>query len=224
MGKCASAAATWKRPGLVLAVLAAVALVVGATVWIVSAHSDSASSKPVTASPGKQPTIADYLKQNGITETPVKGGDPSAPKLNLPFPPGWTNAGARAPAWSYGGIVYTGPEARKFVPSIIATLSRLTGPVDPQRILDVASGELQNLPGFTGGNGGKSQLGGYPAYQFGGSYVAPGGARLVAQKTVVIRTDNGVYVLQLDADGVDGQQGVLEDATRFLDQKSTITP
>lgn len=215
---------TWKRPGVVVAVLAAVALVVGATIWIVWAQSDSTSSKPVTAAPGKQPTIADYLQQNGITEAPAKGGDPSAPKLNLPYPPGWTDAGARAPAWSYGGIVYTGPEARKFAPSIIATLSRLTGHVDPQQILGVASGELRNLPGFKGGNGGDSRFGGYPAYQFGGSYVGPGGNRLVAQKTVIIRTGNGLYVLQLDADGIDGQQGVLESATRFLDQKSTITP
>jgi hypothetical protein len=200
------------------------ALVVGATIWMVWAHSDSTSSKPVTASPGKQPTIADYIQQNGITETPVKGGDLNAPKLNLPFPPGWKDAGARAPTWSYGGIVYTGPEARKFAPSIIATLSRLTGHVDPQQLLHLASGELRNLPGFKGGNGGQSQLGGYPAYQFGGSYVGPGGNRLVAQKTVVIRTSNGLYILQLDADGIDGQQAVLENATRFLDQKSTITP
>lgn len=207
-----------------MAALAAVALVVGAAIWIVCAQSDSTSSKPVTALPGKQPTIGDYIKQNGITETTVAGGDPNAPKLNLPFPPGWKDAGARAPAWSYGGIIYAGPEAQKFAPSIIATLSRLTGRVDPQQLLDLAPGELRNLPGFTGGNGAKSQLGGYPAYQFGGSYLAPGGKRLVAQKTVVIRTDNGLYVLQLDADGVDGQQGVLEDATRFLDQKSTITP
>ena len=207
-----------------MAVLAAVALVVAVAIWIVWAHSDSTSSKPVSAAPGKQPTIADYIKQNGITETPVQGGDPNAPKLNLPFPPGWVDAGARAPAWSYGGIVYTGPEAHKFVPSIIATLSRLTGHVDPQQLLDLTPGELQNLPGFHGGNGGKSQFGGYPAYQFGGSYVGPGGNRLVAQKTVIIGTKTGMYVLQLDADGIDGQQGLLESATRFLDQESTITP
>jgi hypothetical protein len=116
------------------------------------------------------------------------------------------------------------PQTQKVAPSIIATLSRLTGHADPQQILDLAPGELQNLPGFAGGNGAKSQLGGYPAYQYGGSYAAPGGKRLVAQKTVVIRTGNGLYVLQIDADGIDGQQGVLEDATRFIDQNSTITP
>ncbi len=215
---------TWKRPAVVLTALAALALVVAATIWIVSAQSDSTSSRPVTALPGKQPTIGDYLRQNGITETPVKGGDLNAPKLNFPYPPGWESAGARAPAWAYGGIVYAGPEAQKVAPSIIATLSRLTGHADPQQILDLAPGELQNLPGFAGGNGAKSQLGGYPAYQYGGSYAAPGGKRLVAQKTVVIRTGNGLYVLQIDADGIDGQQGVLEDATRFIDQNSTITP
>ncbi len=42
---------------------------------------------------GKNETIADYIKQNGITETPVKRGDPGSPTIDLPVPAGWADAG-----------------------------------------------------------------------------------------------------------------------------------
>ena len=49
-------------------------------------------------------------------------------------------------------------------------MSKLTGDVDPQQILDVAPGELNNLPGYTARNEGEtSTLGEYPAYVFGGT-------------------------------------------------------
>ena len=41
---------------------------------------------PRTTVPGPNPTIASYLQQNGITQTPVHRGDPGAPTINLPNP------------------------------------------------------------------------------------------------------------------------------------------
>ena len=50
-------------------------------------------------------------------------------------------------------------------------MSKLTGDVDPQKIIDLAPGELNNLPELQAGNEGEtSTLGDYPAYVLGGTY------------------------------------------------------
>ena len=114
---------------------------------------------------GPNPTIASYIVENNIQETPVKRGDPGSPTIDLPIPDGWEPAGENTPEWAYGAIIYTGPEAAEYSPSIVALVSKLTGNVDPQRIIDLAPGELQNLPGWVASNEGEnSTLGEYPAY------------------------------------------------------------
>jgi Probable lipoprotein LpqN len=97
---------------------------------------------------GPNPTIANYIAENNIQETPIKMGDPGSPTIDLPVPDGWEPAGEDKPDWAYGAIVYTGPEAGEYTPSIVALVSKLTGNVDPQQIIDLAPGELQNLPGW----------------------------------------------------------------------------
>ena len=92
---------------------------------------------------GPNPTIASYIAENNIQETPVKRGDPGSPTIDLPVPEGWEPAGEDTPEWAYGAIVYTGPEAAEYTPSIVALVSKLTGNVDPQTIIDLAPGELQ---------------------------------------------------------------------------------
>src|SRR5262249_3628530 len=139
-----------------------------------SSSTSATTSKKATASkipprtaqqaPGPNPTIASYIQQNGIVETPVHRGDPGSPTIDLPFPPGWQNAGADTPDWAYGAIVYTGPEGANYTPSIVALVSKLTGNVDPQKIIDLAPGELNNLPGYKPMNeGANSTLGNFPA-------------------------------------------------------------
>ena len=95
------------------------------------------SSKPKVAprdedAAGPNPTIASYIKENNIQETPVKRGDPGSPTIDLPVPDGWEPAGEDTPEWAYGAIVYTGPDAGEYTPSIVALVSKLTGNVDPQ--------------------------------------------------------------------------------------------
>jgi predicted esterase YcpF (UPF0227 family) len=68
-----------------------------------------------------------------------------------------------------------------------------------------------------------STLSGFPAYQQGGSWKQDGQTKLVAQKTVVQRPD-GLYVLQLNADGLLNQRKILDDATSVVDEQTTITP
>ena len=192
-----------------------------------TATTTTTTEAPTTSAQASGPayTIVDYIKDNNIVETPVHRGDPGTPTVNLPFPPGWEDAGPRTPQWAWGAMVFTDPAAAKDPPTIIALMSKLTGNVDPAKILEFAPGELKNLPGYEGeGNGSASSLGGFDAWQMGGSYMKDGTKRMIAQKTVVIPGQNGLYVLQLNADGVEDQIGPLMDATAAIDEQTTITP
>lgn len=195
-----------------------------------SSSSTSSSAESTSAAPsapaqaGKNETIADYIKTSGITETPVHRGDPGTPTIDLPIPAGWEDAGPKTPEYAWGAIVFTDPAMASDPPSIVALMSKLTGDVDPAKILEYAPGELKNLPGFDGGDGAKDTLAGFEAYQIGGSYVKEGVKRMIAQKTVVIPSQDAVFVLQLNADGLEEQMGPLMDATSEIDEKTTITP
>ena len=124
------------------------------------------SASPTQAA-GANKTIQDYIKENQITETPVKQGDPGSPNIDLAMPPGWSDAGQQKPDWAYGAIVFDTPQDKQDPPSIIAIVSKLTGNVDPKKVLEFAPGELQNLPGWTplGDGANKSTLSGFDAVQ-----------------------------------------------------------
>jgi Probable lipoprotein LpqN len=174
---------------------------------------------------GPNPTIASYIAENNIQETPVKRGDAGSPTIDLPVPDGWEPAGEDTPDWAYGAIVYTGPDAGEYTPSLVALVSKLTGNVDPQKIIDLAPGELNNLSGFKAMNEGEaSTLGEYPAYQLGGTWTQDGQTKIVAQKTVVIPGSDGLYVLQLNADGLEDQKEIIGTATDAIDTDTKITP
>ncbi|MFA1704711.1 LpqN/LpqT family lipoprotein [Mycobacterium intracellulare] len=183
----------------------------------------STSPSQTTAAPAAKAkyTIADYVKDNNIAETPVHHGDPG-PNVDLPVPTGWQlnqNSGT-----SYGGIVQTQPANPADPPSVSALFSKLTGNVDPAKLIQYAPGEVQNLPGYQGGgDGSASTLAGFQAWQLGGTYQKNGKTRVIAQKTVVIPSQGAVYVLQLNADGLESDQGPLMDATSVIDDQTTIT-
>lgn len=190
-----------------------------------STSTSAATSTSPAAPAGKNQTIQDYLKENKITETPVKRGDPGSPNIDLAMPPGWSDAGGQTPEWAYGAIVFDTPEDKADPPSIIAIVSKLTGNVDPKKILELAPGELTNLPNWESlGEPNNSTLSGFDAVQLGGKYMKDGKKRIIAQKTVVIPGKDGLYVLQMNADALDGQEIPLMDATGVIDEKTTITP
>jgi hypothetical protein len=193
-----------------------------------SATTTTSKAAPAPAPPdaaGPNKTIVDYIKENGIVESPVHRGDPGAPTIDLPFPPGWEDAGNRTPEWAYGAIVSTDPAFAQNPPTIIALVSKLAGNVDPAKVLEFAPGEIKNLPGYEGAaDGTPSTLGGFDATQIGGIYTKDGVKRAIAQKTVVIPGQDGLYVLQLNADGTEDQMGPLMDATTTIDEQTTITP
>ena len=106
----------------------------------------------------------------------------------------------------------------------MALVSKLTGKVDQAKLIEYAPGELQNLPGYDGsGNGSASTLGGFQAWQLGGTYEKNGKKRAIAQKTVVIPSGDAVFVLQLNADSLESEQGPLMDATNVIDEQTTIS-
>ncbi|MFZ1178498.1 MAG: LpqN/LpqT family lipoprotein [Mycobacterium sp.] len=184
--------------------------------------STSTSSVTSTApAAGAKYTIADYVRDNHITETPVHRGDPGSPTIDLPLPAGWKVSDSINT--SYGGIVLDQPANPSNPPSISSLVSKLTGDVDPAKIIEYAPGELQNLPGFEGSNGKASTLGGFQAWQLGGTYQKDGTTRVVAQKTVVIPSQGAVFVLQLNANRLERDQVPLMDATRVIDDQTTIT-
>jgi len=185
----------------------------------------STSNEAPAPEPGTHKTIAEYIKENGITETPVKRGDPGAPTIDLPFPPGWVDAGARTAPIAYGAIINEDPAFAADPPTIVALLSKLSGNVDPAKILEYASGEIQNLPGYEGpSEGNPSELSGFDATVIGGTYIKGGVRRAIAQKTVVIPGQDGLYVLQLNADGLEDQLPALLEATTIIDEQAKITP
>lgn len=186
----------------------------------------TSEAAPTTSAQASAPnmTIVDYIRENGIVETAIHRGDPGTPTIDLPVPPGWEDADAQKPEWAWGAIAYTDPAMAADPPTVIALVSKLTGNVDPAKILELAPGEIKNLPGFDGpGQGNPSTLSGFDAVTVGGMYTKDGVKRAIAQKTVIIPGQDGLYVLQLNADGLEDQMGVLMDATAAIDEQTTIT-
>src|SRR6516165_8438053 len=186
--------------------------------------STSTTTSTTSATPGAQSinTNADATTENHITETPIHHGDPG-PNVDLPVPDGWQvnqNSGT-----SYGGTVLAQPANPSDPPTISALYSKLTGDVDQAKIIQYAPNELIGLPGYQGsGNGQASTLGGFQAWQLSGTYQRDGKTRAVAQKTGVIPSQGAVFVLQLNADSLQSDQGPLMDASNIIDDKTTITP
>jgi Probable lipoprotein LpqN len=187
--------------------------------------STPATSPATSATPGVQrhKTIDDYITENHITVTPVHQGDPGSPTINLPVPPGWKisdNANT-----SYGAIVLAQPANPADPPTIAAIVSKLTGDVDPAKIIQYAPGTLENLPGYAGnGDGTASTLAGFQAWQLNGTYTKDNTKRAAAQKIVVIPSQGATLVLELDADSAASDQGPLMDGANVIDAQTTITP
>ncbi|WP_165609493.1 LpqN/LpqT family lipoprotein [Mycolicibacterium fortuitum] len=173
-------------------------------------------------------TIADYIKESGITETSVEKPRalPDAPFLNVPLPRGWKKAEDK-PRPALGQMVYAEPALASDPPTITVLYSRLTGAVDADAILRLAPNELKNLPGYEAGlEDPAGTLAGYRAYALSGTYLSDGIRRIIGQKTVVIPGRDGLYVLQINvlAGGIsDAEAQAITEAFRTINDKTTIT-
>jgi len=188
------------------------------------ATSGSAAATPeMPAGPNK--TIADYVNDNKIIETPFKKDEPGAPVFDFPTVPGWELAGAKTPAWAYGAIVYQKAVNPNDPPFVTAIISKLTGDVDPAKILEYAPGMLQNLPGYTqDGDVQKSTVSGFDATEFQATYLRGDERRYIAQETIVIPgKDGAVFVVQFNADAPQDQGQIVRDAATVINADTKIT-
>lgn len=188
---------------------------------------ETTESSAATSAARPEKTIAEYIQENNIVETPVHRGDPGSPTIDLPVPPGWQNASSRAPEVAYGAMVFNNPATAADPPTLIVYVSKLAGNVDAAKILEYAPAEIQTLPGYEGPPiGSPTKLGGFDATQIGGAYTKNGVKRAVGQMTAVIPGQDGLYVLQLNADSIGQQDPVhaLTVATGVIAQQAKITP
>lgn len=181
------------------------------------------SKKPVSRTAGQLPTLGDYIKQNNITETPAKHDDPDVPKIALPMPPGWADAGAATPSYAYNAIVAVDPFLQPDPPTVIVVLSKLTGDVNTAQILELAPNELRNLPDFDGSDPQPGKISGFDDVAIAGKYSRNGQARTIAQTTTVIPAKEGVYVLQINVEGTYEQTEVVIQVLDTIAKKATIT-
>ena len=169
-------------------------------------------------------TLHSYIADNKIAETPIKSGEPGTPEFGFPFPPDWVPAGDRTPDWAYGAIVYEKAVDPDDPPFIYAIASKLTGDVDPAKILELAPGQLNELPEFKAiGTPERGKFDGFDAVDYVGTYVLEGKPRAVGQQTIVIPGKDAVFVLQLNGEAPEGQEQVVIDAAQLIQEKTTIT-
>jgi hypothetical protein len=126
--------------------------------------------------------------------------------------PGNINAVDRFQRAAYYSALLPEPvDERRAVAGVMAIIRNVSVPFGaPYAEFGVyTSGEMKNLPEFEGGKGEKDRLGGFDAVRIGGGYVKDDTKLFVAQKTVVIPSPNGLFVLQLNAKGAEDRADVL---------------
>jgi len=212
--------ARFRRSWLLIGIGFLAAAVIAALVFAGRAAN---TDEPSGTSEASVKTIPDYIKDNGISAVRVRRGDPGAPVIGLGLPRGWSDLGEETPEWAYAGAVYDKAVDPNDPPTIDVLLSKLTGNVDPAKILEYAPGELKNLADYKTVAEEKSKLGQYDAVQVAGIYTRDGKKYSIAQKTVVINFgDDAVYVLQINADAPASDAPVLMQATEAIDKQAAI--
>ncbi|BBY19729.1 LpqN/LpqT family lipoprotein [Mycolicibacterium litorale] len=169
-------------------------------------------------------TIADYIRDNRIVEVPIRRETPDAPVVTVPIPPGWSDAGPRAPSWAYSAMVFDGLPDNVDPPTVISLMSKLSGNVDPARILQYAPNELSTLPAAHTGAPRPGRLAGFDSVQVDGSYERDGRRRSTWQKTVVIPVPDALFVLQINGDAPATGTQLITDAGVVIDQQTVIAP
>lgn len=222
----------YRRPVTLAAVVLALAAMIAAVVFTsgrAEEKSTTAASSAVDEAPfktaGPGVTIQRYIKENNISSTQVRRGDPGVPVIGMGMPPGWSGLGSDTPPWSYGAVQYDAASDPNDPPTIDVLLSKLTGNVDPAKLLEYAPGELQNLPNYKStADPNSSELGAFDAVQLAGTYTRDGKERTIAQKTVVIPSRDAIYLLQINVDALPSDAEAVMFATSEIDERTTITP
>jgi molecular chaperone DnaK (HSP70) len=229
-----------RRPSVAVVVGAAGVVAFGAAIAIFVGMQDSKSSKTsapissVTSSPASPSlgasaeaprpitTIDDYIKANNIQATTVTPSTPGAPKIDLPVPTGWTRMPEGA-GGNYFGVVFDAPTKPDDAPRFIVTVEKLLGDVDTEKLLDLAAGAAEQLPGYAGDPPVRAPLSGFPGARLAGTYTRDGAPRMVMQYVVVIPAVDGTYLMRISADGADADADAVRAAAKVLAQETAIT-
>ncbi|MGV0992822.1 MAG: LpqN/LpqT family lipoprotein [Mycobacterium sp.] len=189
-----------------------------------SGSASAALPAPPTKEGGLKQTLHDYIVEHDIAETPYKPGDPGTPTYDFTIPEGWGEID-QVPDWAYGGIVYTKPADPADPPTVTAIADRLTGDVKELDVLQYAPGLLDDLEGFTPiGEPVRSSFSGFDSLEYSGTYMNEGKKRFIDEKTVVVPAKDGsFFVLQLNGDALEGEQAVVQDAMKAINQNTKIT-
>ena len=221
----------FRRPSILAAIALLIAAGIGAFVFTNGRTDHATAGKPSTVEalpakpPGQNQTIRQYMKDNQITSTVVRLGDAGAPKIVIALPQGWSDLGPDTPPRAYGAVQSDTAGDPNDPPTIVVLLSKLTGDVDPAKILEYAPGELRNLPNYqAAAEPTAGKLSGFDAIQLAGVYERDGTKRTIAQKTVVIPANDAVFVLQMNADALKTDAAALMQATEVIDKLTKITP
>lgn len=207
--------------------LALAVVVVGCSPRTEVASTEATQASPTVRAGGPGSgamTLSQYISDNKIAEVRFKRGDPGTPKIEFPFPPGWSNAGERTPDWAYGAIIYDKAGNPEDPPYMVAIASKLTGNVDPAKILEYAPGQLNDLPQFTPfGDPTKDSLSGFEAIDYAGTYLRKGQPRVVGQQTILVPGEDGLFVLQLNAEAPQGEKQPVIDAAKYIAENTKIS-
>lgn len=205
----------------------------GSTTTVVTADPTSApTSSARTTTPASRrtseedtaptPTIADYLVDNGITETPVLLNPGDTPIADFQLPEGWeVRQSEDFPAYitAYGDI----HQSDNFIPGAALLVSQLDGPVDAEELLEYADGEFLNLPEFEEIRSEATDLDGFPAYLLIGVYEdADFGPMVVSQRTAVIEREGVVYAIQLNVRALESQAEAIDDDASLINESLTV--
>lgn len=188
-----------------------------------TSRSSAPSAAPTSTGSGEHHfTIADYIREADLTETPIHQGDASAPRIELPAIDGWVDATSQAPDTTYQAIKYTGEQVQgaNYTPNVVVIMSRLSGrSVDGDALLKAAGGEVRNLDGYTPiGTPQTDTVDGYYAYKIAGSYDLDGLPVATGQTTVVIPGTASAFVVQISATANKEQLDILKDVVGRLDK------
>ena len=243
----------FRRRGTLVGIAAALAVMIAAVVFTngradQKAVDASVAQSDATKRDGEYKTIADYIAENQITSTPVRrsedGGDPEAPVVGIGLWSGYTQTcqkdcsalrgleagasgqrslAAEATEVAYGAAQWESSVDPNDPPTMVVVLYKLTGAVDPAKILEYAPGELKNLPSYEPlAEDDSANLSGYKAVQLAGRYTLDGKVRSVGQKTVVIPRGEATYVLQITVESLDADADTLGRVTGTVDERTVI--
>jgi hypothetical protein len=179
---------------------------------------------PTPYRPGE--TFDQFIQRHGVQLATVQIGDPSAPTINSPLPDGWQWVTMTEADDSYAAIVYAGPEATQYGPSIVTTLAKFTNYVDYVEVVKALLGEARNMPGQNFIAAAPTALCGYFGYHQLGTWIGVGPEEnaLCARSVVVVPTTSGdVYLLEFTGNGSLAQGDILSAAYNIIAKQTTIT-